>query len=1205
MAAQDYTSVVQQLYVSYFGRPADYYGLRDFTAALAALDTKGEYKTFAAVNAAVQADKANTSALNKLVNSFNNSTESTNLYGSGNSKVEIGSFVNKIYQNVLGRDADLDGFNFWVDAISSGTLTKANAAASITAAAMTNTTEQGKLDALTVQNKLAVATAFTTAIDTPAEITSYAGDAAAAAARSLLAGVNSSTSVTAYQTNIADALAAIGNISTPAQTFNLTTGADVLTGTGGNDKFVANLGAFIDPTDGSTKSVETFQDVDRIDGGAGIDTLSIVTKGGATKIALPPVAGVEIITVESQGALTIDSSSIEGVTNLNVTKAAGVVDATAGATTDVTVALKEAGTTALANLVNGGKNVTVNATNLGTTNATSDTIAVGGVTAAKGNVVVNASGAKYDAAGADLTLGNITVTGGKTITITQKATSDAAAAASATANHVVTQGNITANANADTTAIVIKQDAAADGADAEFTTGGVQESTSVKFGALKAGDTLTLDVDGATVTDSTTTPATVTGNGETFTLTAKADMTAAEVAAAFASLIKTSAGNFGTGDTQGGAVFSKATYSGKITGWTTGAANGDTVVFTSTSSTKSDVTDLAFTTGVAATGTFGGTAPVQTKTQGHAADGNATDGEMAVVAGTVTVANGAALKTVTVNGYSDAGSAITGSNTVLDTLNLSNGGAFTVSNAAATLAVTMEGVDGAFTQSAGAATLNVKSVGNNTAALNAASTTALNVSGSGRLTATGSSLANVKTITVTETAGLTLGSATAGYTALTALESVDASATTGNVTLALDATKATYLGGKGTDTVVLTQTAAATKAIDLGDGNDTLQFANGSIAVQTGSVKGGAGTDTVSLNTASAVSFGGSNAFVTKLDGFERVTINDATAADATVNMDNLAFNYVTTTGSATGMTLTLDKFVNDGTVVLTAAGSVAVAVKDAATGTADNLNVIARVASDVNHGTLTANSVETIKLSTLDTTPVSPTTGAATINTSTLKLVADSVTTLTIDGNANETLVLDATTAKLATINASALTGKLSVDLAAQSSGVAVTVTGGSAADTLKASIGLNAKADVLNGGAGNDSLFAGSNGATLTGGAGNDLFVAATGNKEANTYSIVTDFQAGDLLQVNATSFAKLSANLNASTSSFTNFVNAAMEQADAGQAVWFTFGGNAYVVVDNGTGNGGLTFENGVDTIVQLTGVDLTNASFNTTYGTIALV
>ena len=317
MAAQDYTSVVQQLYVSYFGRPADYYGLRDFSAALAALDTKGEYKTFAAVNAAVQADKANTSALNKLVNSFNNSTESTNLYGSGSTKVEIGSFVNKIYQNVLGRDADLEGFNFWVEAISSGTLTKANAAASITAAAMTNTSAQGLLDAKTVANKLAVATAFTTAIDTPAEITSYAGDAAAAAARSLLAGVNSSTSVTAYQANVESTLANLGSIAT-GQTFSVTTAVDALVGTSGNDVFNAlNV-------DANGDAHSTLTSFDSIDGGAGKDTLNIyadatnnVSLGSNTTIK-----NIEVINVYSTvagaapAAALVDAANYTGVTAL-------------------------------------------------------------------------------------------------------------------------------------------------------------------------------------------------------------------------------------------------------------------------------------------------------------------------------------------------------------------------------------------------------------------------------------------------------------------------------------------------------------------------------------------------------------------------------------------------------------------------------------------------------------------------------------------------------------------------------------------------------------------------------------------------------------------------------------------------------------------------------------------------------------------------
>jgi len=65
--------------------------------------------------------------------------------------------------------------------------------------------------------------------------------------------------------------------------------------------------------------------------------------------------------------------------------------------------------------------------------------------------------------------------------------------------------------------------------------------------------------------------------------------------------------------------------------------------------------------------------------------------------------------------------------------------------------------------------------------------------------------------------------------------------------------------------------------------------------------------------------------------------------------------------------------------------------------------------------------------------------------------------------------------------------------------------------------------QADVLNGGAGNDTLYAGSNGAKLTGGDGNDLFIvtaasAVSGSKESNTYSEILDFKAGDLLQLQA---------------------------------------------------------------------------------------
>jgi hypothetical protein len=406
MAAQDYISVVQQLYVSYFGRPADYYGLQNFSAAL---DKMGAPKTFAELQAAVQADKAGTTELSKLVNSFNSSAESVALYGNDSTQIGIGKFVNAIYQNVLGRDADKAGFDFWVNAITTGVLTKANAAAAITQAAMTNTSDQGKLDALTVSNKLAVATAFTTALDTPAEITSFAGDAAAAAARSLLLGVNSSTNLTAYQANINDTIEKLGNVVN-GQTFAVTTGVDALVGTSGNDVFKSlNLAA-----DGQT-AASTLSAFDSIDGGAGKDTLNIYTDG-TTNASIPAnatIKNIETVNIFNTGAAATgltDASKYAGVTALWQTGAAAAVTNLAATTTagfhslaasGVTVTAADAAATATIALDNAAEGAAL-------------TVKANTGAGALATVVVGGTVADTNADGTVATL-NLNITGGKDV----------------------------------------------------------------------------------------------------------------------------------------------------------------------------------------------------------------------------------------------------------------------------------------------------------------------------------------------------------------------------------------------------------------------------------------------------------------------------------------------------------------------------------------------------------------------------------------------------------------------------------------------------------------------------------------------------------------------------------------------------------------------------------------------------------------------
>jgi hypothetical protein len=194
VAAAAYTTVVQQLYVSYFGRPADTGGLASFTARMASLAGPTEIQN---LDAAYKAS----APIRELIDSFGSSAESAALY-SGNTT----TFVTAIYTNVLGRAPDDEGRNFWVGEIDSGRLTRANASLSIMAGALANTTAQGQLDAQLVNKRIAVGTNFTAALNTSARAAAYSGDAAAATARSLLTGVTAGTDVTAYQANIESAI---------------------------------------------------------------------------------------------------------------------------------------------------------------------------------------------------------------------------------------------------------------------------------------------------------------------------------------------------------------------------------------------------------------------------------------------------------------------------------------------------------------------------------------------------------------------------------------------------------------------------------------------------------------------------------------------------------------------------------------------------------------------------------------------------------------------------------------------------------------------------------------------------------------------------------------------------------------------------------------------------------------------------------------
>jgi hypothetical protein len=338
MAAADYTSLVQSLYVSYYGRPADSFGLANFAAQLDALK--------APTDAVALADAYGTnSALKSLIDGFGAAQESKDLYGT-----DALAFVTAVYHNAFNREPDFDGLVFWTNAIRSGGLQMGNAALAIVANAAKNTTPEGQADAKLIATKIAVATNFTAAIDTGAELAAYNGNDAAATARDMLRGVTAGTVAADFQLNVAATLESLVNHANPGATAALTLGQDELVGTANNDIFNAKLVA-----DVSSNMVESLSAVDTIDGGAGKDTLNVTLAGGFNSGALIDTTSVETINIKAGSAVnanfandvtTLGASGLGNVTisgrGLSTINASGDADVTVTGTAAASVSINVA-----------------------------------------------------------------------------------------------------------------------------------------------------------------------------------------------------------------------------------------------------------------------------------------------------------------------------------------------------------------------------------------------------------------------------------------------------------------------------------------------------------------------------------------------------------------------------------------------------------------------------------------------------------------------------------------------------------------------------------------------------------------------------------------------------------------------------------------------------------------------------------------------
>jgi hypothetical protein len=179
--ATTYYNDIQKLYVAYFNRPADPKGLAYWETAVEAAGG-----STAAVSAA-----------------FAGSAE----YKAAYANMTNAQIVDAIYQNLFGRPAEDAGKAYWAGLLDNGTVTIDVAVTAIAQGA------QGT-DLVAYNNKVTAAAAFTTAVDTDAEIAGYSGDAANKLAKTFLAGVTDNASLAAavapaaLNTSVANTVAA-------------------------------------------------------------------------------------------------------------------------------------------------------------------------------------------------------------------------------------------------------------------------------------------------------------------------------------------------------------------------------------------------------------------------------------------------------------------------------------------------------------------------------------------------------------------------------------------------------------------------------------------------------------------------------------------------------------------------------------------------------------------------------------------------------------------------------------------------------------------------------------------------------------------------------------------------------------------------------------------------------------------------------------
>lgn len=151
----DVPGQVQELYVAYFGRPADYLGLQYWSNVFA---TPGGY--------------------DQIVTAFSGSDEYKAKYGGMDNRV----LVDTVYENLFGRHAESAGIDFWAGLLDNKAVTIGDVVTAVAGGA------QGT-DSVIFDAKVQVAELFTSHLDQIPERVAYSGSSANALVAAYLAAI--------------------------------------------------------------------------------------------------------------------------------------------------------------------------------------------------------------------------------------------------------------------------------------------------------------------------------------------------------------------------------------------------------------------------------------------------------------------------------------------------------------------------------------------------------------------------------------------------------------------------------------------------------------------------------------------------------------------------------------------------------------------------------------------------------------------------------------------------------------------------------------------------------------------------------------------------------------------------------------------------------------------------------------------------------